>query len=357
MTTSNKRNATKSALGYDYQFCYFLYLTIKYYVNGDTTITLKYEGNEDIDVYRNEILDELIQVKFHTSISASEGFGKDDGLFKVFKHFATNFHELEDVPTITYLVAIGESTTLSGPLSPFLEGNKTNEDLYKHLIKQNCFMEFKDYITSFCDKIQFKLISNETMSTIIDRLSILIQENNYLNSKLNTGTMLQFKNEYFISLIHRYAREHILSETSLNIFEMINSINEDISTEYTAIKLLDDTISLLNNENPSEMILALQNKLIVSCKSIKDLEIEYRLLKLKIINNDILDSLKRSIHDHSIIIYCKLLNEIPDSITNKQRSKIARNIANLFNKTRFTMTMDNELCKYYRKLKQTESEI
>jgi hypothetical protein len=60
----NNRDATASAKGYDYQFCYFMYLIVKHY--NDETYSFEYEGNEDIDIYINNVLHTLVQVKYHS---------------------------------------------------------------------------------------------------------------------------------------------------------------------------------------------------------------------------------------------------------------------------------------------------
>ena len=100
----NKRDAIPSIKGYDYQFFYFINLILLNIDNDNYSFI--YEGNEDIDMYIDDKLYSIIQIKYHNSINntINENLTDKGGLKKVLLNFIEKYQKLKNISNIFYSI-------------------------------------------------------------------------------------------------------------------------------------------------------------------------------------------------------------------------------------------------------------
>jgi hypothetical protein len=130
----NNRDAISSIKGYDYQFFYFIYLILLNIDNDNYSFI--YEGNEDIDVYIDDKLHSIIQIKYHNTINNinnNEILTNDGGLTKVYLNFFENYELLKNISKILYSIT-------NEPLCIL----KTSPINYKKYIENNIYKILKN---------------------------------------------------------------------------------------------------------------------------------------------------------------------------------------------------------------------
>ena len=334
----NKRDATPSIKGFDYQFYYLVNLIIMN-INDDS-YSLIYEGNEDIDIYINNNLHTIIQIKYHSNLSKNTNETLK-GLDKVLKNFINNYNELKDISKIIYSITCdNESELITSPkkYKNYILDNKNIYDLlFNHYENYD-----KNILLHFCNILQFEFIKDKPITLLIDDILNEI-EKNYFNTKLNTTLIIQYKKFYIFSLIIEYINNIIYSneKNKIIIKEIKNYINIQITKEYSENILLDELILLLN-KNKEIITEVFINKIIENI----DLINEYKLLKL--INIDI-ENIKKDIHNKTLNLFNKLLNDNTNNLTFKEIKNISHNISNILNSKNNTKNLNIILKEYLNK--------
>jgi hypothetical protein len=334
----NKRDATPSIKGFDYQSYYLVNLIIMN-INDDS-YSLIYEGNEDIDIYINNNLHTIIQIKYHSNLSKNTNETLK-GLDKVLKNFINNYNELKDISKIIYSITCdNESELITSPkkYKNYILDNKNIYDLlFNHYENYD-----KNILLHFCNILQFEFIKDKPITLLIDDILNEI-EKNYFNTKLNTTLIIQYKKFYIFSLIIEYINNIIYSneKNKIIIKEIKNYINIQITKEYSENILLDELILLLN-KNKEIITEVFINKIIENI----DLINEYKLLKL--INIDI-ENIKKDIHNKTLNLFNKLLNDNTNNLTFKEIKNISHNISNILNSKNNTKNLHIILKEYLNK--------
>ena len=334
----NKRDATPSIKGFDYQSYYLVNLIIMN-INDDS-YSLIYEGNEDIDIYINNNLHTIIQIKYHSNLSKNTNETLK-GLDKVLKNFINNYNELKDISKIIYSITCdNESELITSPkkYKNYILDNKNIYDLlFNHYENYD-----KNILLHFCNILQFEFIKDKPITLLIDDILNEI-EKNYFNTKLNTTLIIQYKKFYIFSLIIEYINNIIYSneKNKIIIKEIKNYINIQITKEYSENILLDELILLLN-KNKEIITEVFINKIIENI----DLINEYKLLKLI---NIYIENIKKDIHNKTLNLFNKLLNDNTNNLTFKEIKNISHNISNILNSKNNTKNLHIILKEYLNK--------
>jgi hypothetical protein len=348
--SKNLRDATASAKGYDYQMCYLMYLIVSNINNASYSFI--YEGNEDIDVYINDRLHTLIQVKYHSSLenSVNEKLDTDGGLTKVYKNFVKKYQTLKSISQIKYSITNEEKCKLITSPKSYELCIKGEGNIYNILKDRKEYDEDNDILKHFCSLLKFEFISDKSVNLLIEEISKMI-ETTYFYTKMNTNLKAQYKTEYLLSLLHKYVRNIIYASTKhpLQIKNLVDSIHKDISNNYTEDMLINEIILLLNS-NKSPISPLLTNRIVDVCIADKNLVNEYKLLKLNIENSETLQRLQSDIHKKSISLFNQLLNDRGESLNSIEKKKITHSIAHILNSKHYTSNMNKRLKEYYSKV-------
>jgi len=344
----NNRDAISSIKGYDYQFFYFIYLILLNIDNDNYSFI--YEGNEDIDIYIDDKLHSIIQIKYHNTINNTnnnEILTYDGGLTKVYLNFFQNYELLKNISKILYSITNEPLCILkTSPINykKFIENNENN--IYE-ILKYRKEYNNNDFILNhFCSLLKFEFIQDKTINILIKEISNEI-EKSYLYTKLNNSIKIEYKKEYILSLLDKYIRINIYNQNKipLKINELKKNIDNHIKNNYKEEYLINEIINMLNSNN-SEI---LKERIINICIDDNNLINEYNLLKLKINNIDLLQKLQNDIYIKSLNLYNQLLNDDNEKLTIYNKCNIGHNIANILNKTKYTIKMNIILKNYYKK--------
>jgi len=341
----NKRDATSSIKGYDYQFYYFINLILLNIDNDNYSFI--YEGNEDIDMYIDDKLYSIIQIKYHNSINnnINENLTDKGGLIKILSNFIEKYQKLQNISKIIYSITNEPLCILkTSPINykKYIENNTNN--IYELLEKKPNFDNFK--LNHFCSLLKIEFIKNKTINILIEEISLLI-EKSYLFTKLNNSIKIEYKKEYILSLLHKYIKTNIYNKYKkrLKIYELKKNINDDINNNYNEEYLINEIINMLNSSNSPILI----ERFVNICINDYNLINKYKLLKLKINDINLLQKIQNNIYDNSYKLYSNLLNDNTEKIIIYEKSKIGHNLANLLNKNKYTINFNLILKKYYEK--------
>jgi hypothetical protein len=347
----NKRDATASAKGYDYQFCYLMNLIVSHY--NDETYSFEYEGNEDIDIHINNNLHTLIQVKYHSkldNLNENEILTKNGGLTKVYNYFLENYEKLQNITKIKYSITNEKDCKLITSPKIYEEYIKSNKNIYDILKDRSEFNENDSILKHFCNILEFDFIPDKSIADIIDDIRILINAS-YLYTKLNTNIKSEYKTEYILSLLHKNIRKYIYSQPKciIQIKDIIENIKNQINNNYKEEILIDEIIELLNSQDITQISTLLKNRIINITINDTSLINKYKLLRLKTNNIDLLNTLKNNIHKESIILFSNLLSDKNENLSQKEIKRISHSISHILNSSQFTTKMNTKLKKYFKK--------
>jgi hypothetical protein len=348
---NNNRDAISSIKGYDYQFFYFMNMILSNIDNDN--VSFIYEGNEDIDLYIDDKLNSLIQVKYHNTennINDNEILTIKGGLFKVFLYFRKNYEKLKNISKIIYSITNEPGCILKTSPKNYKNYILNNDNNIYDILKERKEYTKNDFkLNHFCTLLSFEFIQNKTINNLIDDILIKI-ENTFLYTKLNNSIKIDYKKEYILSLLDKYIRNIIYNNTKsqLKINKLKTNINNDINNNYTEEQLIDEIINMLNL-NKSIILPILTERIVNLCINNNNLIIEYKLLKLNINDISLLEKLKNDIYDKSIALYNTLINDRLIILSIQEKKKIGHNIANILNVKKYTITMNSILQKYYTK--------
>lgn len=350
--SKNKRDATAPAKGYEYQLCYLMQLIVSK-IN-DESYSFVYEGNEDIDVYKNNIIDTLIQIKYHSTSGnkcINENLDINGGLGKVYKNFVKEYEKLNNISQIIYSITNEHNCKLITSPKNYESYILNKKDIYEILKDKKGFTDNDDILQHFCRIVVFEFIPDKSINCIIEEVSKNI-ESTYFYTKMNNTLKAQYKTEYLLSLLHKYIRKNIFSSTKkkIQIKNIVDTIKDDILKNYNEDTLISEIILLLNSDAGSPIISFLINRLVTACILDNNLVNEYKLLKLRKIEMVTLHKLQSDIHKKSIFLFNKLLNDSNETLTPSETKKISHSIANILNSKGYTTNINPVLKTYFNKM-------
>jgi hypothetical protein len=355
--SKHNRDATKSLKGYIHQ----INETVLYLTNIKIK-EIKFEGLEDIDLFYNDNNTILIQYKYHSKNKKSnnEGFGKNSGLYKVYKSFICNNDKYTNIKNIIYYIYC-EDELIGTPqfkyaheeFINFFENNKLKQFIkyIKEDIKDNTeiiLLNLDNYNNNFIKLIQIKISENYKIN--FDDFYVKIINLNLFEIKNKNAPYI---NEYLYQLIYRYLIEHIFNNNEKNIIikSFIENINNEINKNITVKNIFDDLIVIYKYEKNTNLIndhinLLFSNDLLIDKCNIEQLfelfnllENDTRFLKNKIIQKFTIKII--SIIDINNINYIKIFNSIIKHIKSMQNHKCKyKHFKNLLEGKKFNKKID-----------------
>lgn len=342
----NDRCAINSARGYDFQLCYFIYMIANHF--DKMSHSFVYEGEEDIDVYTNNSISEIIQVKHKTT--TPEDLGKDSGLFKVFDNFRNKYDRLCHIKLVRYFIAYDKGYNLvetKDAYKQFILHKKG--DIYIILNENSHFNVDRDILKTFCDKLTIEYMPNKSVSDIENDIASIVETSNYFNTKLSTNINIQFKTEYIMSLLHHFVRDKVYNKLPVTISDVNDYIKTKISQDYTEEKLFDEIIEIIKINTNTAVNCFFIRRLIKQVDLVK----RYKLLEVSNIDNETQMILRKNIHADSIHKYSELLLKC-NEMSNTEMSNISTSISALLRKGKSTKHIHPVLEKYCKNEKVNE---
>ena len=228
---NKERDATSSAMGYDYQFWYaFNCLVDKIMDKENYKYEIGYEDYEDISIYYDGKLDTVIQVKYHgIADEPLQSVYENSGFYKVVKAFYNNFSHLKDVNRIIYSVSSAPSVNIKYSPCSFKEcmiGKKNISDL---MSTHSYYTNEIDKLKIFCEKVVLEEKVEIKITDVINQICENISMN-YLNTYIK-DTDYRFKTQYILYWINNYMRDVFFNKDKkpIKIQTLLNKLNEHLT--------------------------------------------------------------------------------------------------------------------------------
>ena len=249
------RDAISAIKGYEYQWYFFIKMLIDKY--NDSNYSFIYEDDEDIGIYKNNNLIELVQVKHHSSSKSS---CEKTGLIKVYNSFKSNYKsdKYTSLEKIRYIVSY---ECKDSKLSPLSLTNCTNKDItfdtlkklgWKTYTKSNVFDINDDSFEPFCKKLVVQQINSSSIISLTDEILNEIVSSNYFDTNLR-GEIIEYKKHYLYSLLMYTIKSQIFtsegSKPHITLSTVVKSINDKyLKHGYTSEDLVKSLKDLLEDE-------------------------------------------------------------------------------------------------------------
>ena len=241
------RGALDKFKGYEFQYYYLIKILLEEQTNID--YILFDEGCEDIDIKYLDNKYTIIQVKYHESSNAYEGYGKESGLTKVFNAYMNNYNNTKnknDISQIIYFINY-EKEFKNITIKELCDTNTDNK--YNILINKYNNNEDNNDIKELSKKLLVEYAINKNIYDIITNIFELLNTNTFFNF----GSSYEYKKEILLCKITKNIIKVLCNKientNKIYIKQLFENIKIELNEGYKPDYLINEIIEGLNSEN------------------------------------------------------------------------------------------------------------